>query len=233
VGLHERFGPRAARSLGVVVLASMLLGGCVGLTMAAPSDVGTGSSTGSSAQHPTGVPTGLSEAPERPESLADGSAPPAADPPNDPLDNGQLNPIDRVAAARLPSPAPAPATPPSGDSRTTVPVGGRVGLTPGQGTQPSQPTGAGFVDTLVENRLPGTPGWKTTRSGPGRRVEGFADATSVTAGDDVRVFVSSTASTFRIQLLRVGWYGGVGARSAWLSDRSSQPQAAKWRRAPE
>lgn len=214
MGLPTPPARRAVRVLGLIAAVSALLGGCVALTVASPppgaatAPVAAATQAGSASAGSTG---------ERPESLADGSAPPpAAGPAPEALDAAPLNPLDRITPAGRPGSSPtAPAGPAAGG---TVPVGGRRGLTPGHGTRPSQVTGRGYVDTAVENRLPGTPGWRSTASGWGRSVEGFADATSVTAGEDVKVFVSSTGATVRIQLLRIGWYGGVGARSVWLSD---------------
>jgi N,N-dimethylformamidase beta subunit-like, C-terminal len=118
---------------------------------------------------------------------------------------------------------------------TFAPMAG-LATTPGRASVASQPIGHGYVDTLAENRLPGTPGWRSTASGqsgqhPGKYgkygklaksgrpalIEGYADTTSTLAGQPVRLFVSSSARTFRIQLLRLGWYGGVGARQVWMS----------------
>lgn len=116
-----------------------------------------------------------------------------------------------TASPSAPAVSPAPATP--------VPAGG-PGTTRGTGTRASQSTGQGFVDTAVENRLPGARGWQTSqseRSGRRRRIEGFGHAISVTAGTPVRLFVSASASTFRIQMLRLGWYQGLGAREVWTS----------------
>jgi hypothetical protein len=225
---------RAVRTLGLVTSVSMLLGGYVLLTVNSPD-----SRRPAAVSAPTTRPGDPSDAssqaaaPPGPDSVVDGSAPPATGFRPDAADNGPMNATDQVRAVAGPA-----GGPPAG----TVPVGGRRGLTPGRGTRPSQPTGTGYVDAAVENRLPGTPGWKSTRSGRSRSIEGFADAAGVTAGDDVHVYVSSSAPTFRIQLLRIGWYAGVGARSVWVSDpvkggrqvaarqdRSTRMFSAPWR----
>lgn len=218
---------RAVRSLGLVTGVSMLLGGCVLLTVNSPP-----SGRPAAAAAPTIGPAGPSAASSQsaspgPDPVSDGSAPPAAGNAPEVEDTGALNAMDRLSAVR--TSRTVVGTPTGGPSGGTVPGGGRRGLTPGRGSRPSQPTGTGYVDTAVENRLPGTPGWKSTRSGRGRSIQGFTDAASVTAGDDVRVYVSSSAPTFRIQLLRIGWYAGVGARSVWLSDpvKGGQQAAAR------
>jgi hypothetical protein len=100
----------------------------------------------------------------------------------------------------------------AGTTSTTAPL-----TTPGTAATVSQPTGRGYVDAAVENRLPGTPGWLSTRSTRSTKIEGWSDAATTVAGTPVRLYVSATGRTFRIQLLRIGWYGGVGARRVWTS----------------
>ncbi|HEY6798159.1 MAG TPA: N,N-dimethylformamidase beta subunit family domain-containing protein [Kineosporiaceae bacterium] len=146
----------------------------------------------------------------------DGFAPPSATPLPGEQAPDESRGLARDAASRdgaeaTPSPA-ATSGPPGSHPRPAVTTG------TGTAAAASQPTGRGYVDTLTENRLPGTPGWRTVPP-PGRAmIEGYADAVSAVAGQRVRLFVSTTARTFRVQLLRLGWYGGVGARQVWLSD---------------
>lgn len=198
-------GSRQGRALGTLALLLALiagaLAGCTG---------GSGGDT-----------VGLRPA-ERPEDLVDGSAPPASTRPAGADENPQL-PLDRHGAGAPATPGSIPGATPGGtvtawtSGATAVPAP-VAGTTRGQRGAVSQPAGQGFVDALLENRLPGTPGWQSTRSGRNRLIEGYTHAVSVSAGEPVRVFVSSTAPTFRIQMLRIGWYGGVGARQVWLSD---------------
>lgn len=165
----------------------------------------------------TSSPPGADRTVGPPDSLVDGSAAaPAAPAPG--VDD-ERPALDRRSPAASPATiTPAPSAVPTGAVPTgAVPAGG-PGTTRGQGTRPSQPTGRGFVDTRIENQLPGTPGWKASRSGRVHQIEGYGHATSVTAGEPVRVFVSSSGATFRIQMLRIGWYGGVGARQVWMSE---------------
>ena len=77
-----------------------------------------------------------------------------------------------------------------------------------------------------ENAHAGTPGWRITQpSGPGE-IEGYADTVSAEPGEQVRLFVSTTAARFRAEAFRVGWYDGVGARRYWASrDVSGEQQA--------
>jgi len=69
----------------------------------------------------------------------------------------------------------------------------------------------------AENALPGDPGWRITHPGSERQVEGYADHTDVLPGAPVRLFVSTTARSFRVRAFRFGWYGGDLARLVWTS----------------
>nr|WP_244211373.1 MULTISPECIES: N,N-dimethylformamidase beta subunit family domain-containing protein [Streptomyces] len=42
---------------------------------------------------------------------------------------------------------------------------------------------------------------------------------SVTPGEECGLYVSTTASSFRVSAFRVGWYGGTQARLVWSSER--------------
>lgn len=73
------------------------------------------------------------------------------------------------------------------------------------------------VDAQAENRRPGVAGWTIpAEGGSGRKViEGWADQVSVLAGEPVGLHVSSTARTFRVEVLRAGDYDGLWARRVW------------------
>ena len=70
-----------------------------------------------------------------------------------------------------------------------------------------------------ENQLPGTRAWlitnpapydATTHRAPG--IEGYASATSVSAGDILSFSVSTTQPHFTVNIYRLGWYQGLGGR---------------------
>ncbi|WP_205739558.1 N,N-dimethylformamidase beta subunit family domain-containing protein [Georgenia sp. SYP-B2076] len=69
----------------------------------------------------------------------------------------------------------------------------------------------------IENGQPGTPGWQISQPGRPGEIEGYADSVSARPGQRVRLFVSTTATGFRAEAFRVGWYSGVGARRLWSS----------------
>ena len=64
----------------------------------------------------------------------------------------------------------------------------------------------------VENARPGTPGWNAVDETTS--IEGYSDRTSVAPGETIGFHVASAAAgaRYRLDLYRLGWYGGVGAR---------------------
>jgi hypothetical protein len=63
----------------------------------------------------------------------------------------------------------------------------------------------------LENAKPGSPDWKLTNEASGE-IEGYASATSINRGESIRLYVNTTDSSYTINVYRMGWYGGVGAR---------------------
>jgi hypothetical protein len=63
-----------------------------------------------------------------------------------------------------------------------------------------------------ENSLPGSPGWRLPRAMPGA-IEGYASQVSVVAGNELDLHVSTgPPARYRVEVYRVGWYAGAGAR---------------------
>jgi hypothetical protein len=82
---------------------------------------------------------------------------------------------------------------------------------------------------VLENALPGDPGWPITHLGAQHDIEGYAGRASVTTGESFPLFVSTTSPGFRVTAFRMGWYGGAGARKVWQSGRvpgHRQPEPA-------
>jgi hypothetical protein len=46
-----------------------------------------------------------------------------------------------------------------------------------------------------------------------QEIEGYASATSINRGESIRLYVNTAEPTYTIEVLRLGWYGGVGSRS--------------------
>lgn len=62
-----------------------------------------------------------------------------------------------------------------------------------------------------ENARPGTDRWQLA-SRASTDIEGYASATSVAAGEELRIYVSTADPTYTIELFRMGWYAGLGGR---------------------
>jgi N,N-dimethylformamidase beta subunit-like protein len=98
----------------------------------------------------------------------------------------------------------------------------RPGPAPSAATSPTTPpTGSAGPESswvAVENRRPGTSGWRITHMGAPDAIQGWADQVSAASGERVRLYVSTTARRFQVQAYRMGWYGGRGARLVWRSE---------------
>src|SRR5439155_13934146 len=70
---------------------------------------------------------------------------------------------------------------------------------------------------IAENAKPGTTDWRITKAGGNGEIEGYADRVSAVLGDTVGFYVSTTASSFRIEAYRIGSYQGLGGRLVWRS----------------
>lgn len=63
-----------------------------------------------------------------------------------------------------------------------------------------------------ENALPGSPSWRLPRASAGA-IEGYASEVSVLPGARLDLHVStSPAARYRVEVYRIGWYAGAGAR---------------------
>lgn len=78
------------------------------------------------------------------------------------------------------------------------------------------PTTAGF-DVVAENAKPGLRKWLLPAGLAGSTLEGYADRTSVIAGEQFGIYVSSSSASVRVLAVRIGWYGGTRGRLIWHS----------------
>ncbi len=62
-----------------------------------------------------------------------------------------------------------------------------------------------------ENQLPGNTGWQISGSGDSS-IQGFATDISVNAGQTVYFKIKTNASNYHLDIYRMGYYGGAGAR---------------------
>src|SRR4051812_18728482 len=81
--------------------------------------------------------------------------------------------------------------------------------------------------TVSENAQTGNPNSEWDLSGPGSaNIEGFAADISVNLGQEVHFKINTDCANYRIDIYRLGYYGGMGARKlATLQQNtaSSQP----------
>ncbi len=82
---------------------------------------------------------------------------------------------------------------------------------------PSAVAAAAQPFPVAENKRPGTSAWRITDLGPADAIDGYADRQSVLPGQSFRLYVSTTAKSFRVDAFRFGWYSGHQARLVWTS----------------
>ncbi|MEW1821823.1 hypothetical protein AB0323_13735, partial [Arthrobacter sp. NPDC080031] len=79
-----------------------------------------------------------------------------------------------------------------------------------------------------ENSLPGTPAsdWQVSGAGDAT-IQGFGTSMSVNLGDTVTFKIKTPATSYHIDILRLGYYQGLGARkvAAGLRPTAPLPQA--------
>ena len=71
---------------------------------------------------------------------------------------------------------------------------------------------------LIARMRSGTLNWICNRNQPEHALEGFASQVSAVPGDDVAVFVNTTARAVQVQAYRMGYYQGLGGRLIVQSD---------------
>ena len=82
----------------------------------------------------------------------------------------------------------------------------------------------------VENSKQGTTSWQLTNPATLGEIEGYASLTSVNRGGAISLFVNTAEPSYTIEIFRMGWYGGLGARrmtSALSQTGARQPSPLK------
>lgn len=92
-----------------------------------------------------------------------------------------------------------------------------------------------FAVVAAIELIPNEPGGTATRIDAGgygdaalkNEIEGYASLTSVNRGGQINFFINSSDSTYAIDVYRMGWYGGLGARKVAgpfvINDAQAQP----------
>src|SRR5437899_1649473 len=83
-------------------------------------------------------------------------------------------------------------------------------------TLTTEPTGDARNIIQIENAKPGSADFAFPfDDSVDSKIEGYANTDSAHRGDNVRLFVSTTGTTFTVEAFRFGHYGGAGARRVW------------------
>ena len=77
---------------------------------------------------------------------------------------------------------------------------------------PFRPAPGHANPTETENGRPGAADWEVINAATNGEIEGYASLTSVDRGGQISLFVRTTDPTYTIDIFRMGWYGGLGAR---------------------
>src|SRR5579862_7732573 len=64
----------------------------------------------------------------------------------------------------------------------------------------------------LENAKQGTTAWQLSNYASNHEIEGYASATSVNRGGQIKLFVNTIDPSFTVEIYRTGWYGGTGGR---------------------
>src|SRR5260370_42128043 len=86
-----------------------------------------------------------------------------------------------------------------------------VASLPSKGAVPAPPF------PVAENKRPGTSAWRIRHLGADDAIEGYADQQSVLPGQSFRLYVSATATYFRVQAFRFGRDPGQPAGPVWAA----------------
>ncbi|MEU5878044.1 DUF4082 domain-containing protein [Spirillospora sp. NPDC047279] len=104
-------------------------------------------------------------------------------------------------------------------------TGGVTALTPPAVEAAAGPCDTGGNPVACENSKPGSPSseWEKA-SGAGQTIEGFTTNFSVNVGQQVQFKIRTTASAYSVDIFRMGYYGGDGARKVATVTPSLSPQ---------
>jgi hypothetical protein len=90
---------------------------------------------------------------------------------------------------------------------------GLVALIAASGSYASPPKSVPLSPVQAENELGGTPAWNSIDRASWPEIELYTSQVSVVPGETVQIHVDTKpAARYRVELFRLGWYGGTGAR---------------------
>lgn len=76
----------------------------------------------------------------------------------------------------------------------------------------AQACAQGINPIQQENSLPGTAAWQITAPANNHEIEGYASAASINRGEQITFFVNTSDPSYQVEIYRMGWYQGLGAR---------------------
>jgi hypothetical protein len=79
------------------------------------------------------------------------------------------------------------------------------------------PNGVESKAMIAENRLAGTTAWEISGHEAPGFIEGFAGLNYAQRGEHVGLYVSTSATSFRVTAYRMGYYEGKGGHEVWRS----------------
>lgn len=87
---------------------------------------------------------------------------------------------------------------------------------------PAEPAQAADNEIIAENSLPGSPASEWDVDGAGdMSIQGYANQISVNQGETVQFKIDTDAADYRIDVYRLGWYHGDGARKVATIDTAA------------
>ena len=96
---------------------------------------------------------------------------------------------------------------------------------------PAATANSGATNPIVaENALPGTPGWGNGPQATSATLDGYTSQVSASPGGKIGLHVTgNSADRYRVEVYRLGYYGGVGARRltclpSCTTDKALTPQ---------
>jgi len=92
------------------------------------------------------------------------------------------------------------------------------------GLGPAGPTAAWVK---AENAKPGSAGWRLTDIARDNEIEGYADRVSINMGERVSLYISTTTDSYHVEVYRMGYYQGLGARLVWTSPTEAGVRQAR------
>ncbi len=99
----------------------------------------------------------------------------------------------------------------SDSAPSAVAPGGGIAAPDDPPQNPDVPATPATINAL-ENAKPGSSAWQLVNPALNHEIEGYASLTSVNRGEEIDFFVNTAAASYNVDIYRMGYYGGAGAR---------------------